>query len=232
MRLTPVQKQERADFVLNRLKRGFSFLETQRQFAKTFDCCMETARKWANWACDQVAEQEDQSTRKRHYNVVVEMFHDQIVSYQNELIAMQREIDSVSGILDRRNGLIAELDSAIGQRKKEIVAELGVLPQVSLTAKAGLIEAKTRIRERLYRVMNDLARLRGISGAQGDWRSALNTLMDNNLLPPAVANLILQAIDDFEGNVRSMGTEQQPEGEQSTDIPDLDLLEPAIPDMG
>ena len=230
-RLTPVEKEQRSEFVLQRLKRGFSFLEVQRQFKKEYEVHTQTARQWVNWACDQISEQEDNSTRKRVYSTVVEMYHDQIVSYQNELLGMQKEIDVLTKIVDLRNSLIEEISTAPWAQRKGLTKQLESLPEVHLTAKSGLIEAKSRIRERMYRVMTDLARLRGFTGLSSDWRGALNTLLDNNLLPPNVADGILTLIDVFEGNIRSMDTLQAPQpkpsepGEDDLDLPDPSEIE-------
>jgi hypothetical protein len=224
MKLTPVQKAERRDFVLNRLKRGFSFLEVEKQFCEKFECCMDTARKWVNWACDHLAQEDTPKNRQRIYGVVVEMYHDQIVAYQNELIALQKEIDQVGAVLDRHTAILQEMEKVTGRRHRELVAELGVLPKVSLTARAALIEAKTRSRERMYKVMQDLARLRGLVGLSSDWRQAVNTLLDNNLLPASVADAILSVIENFENNIQEVDeqTEDLPPSEDSEFDPDAE----------
>jgi hypothetical protein len=221
-KLTPIEKQSRADFILNRLKRGFSFKEVQKQFCKAYGVHAETARLWANWACDQIAQEESPQTRKRNFNVIVEMFHDQIVSSQNDLIAMQKEIDSLGTIIDRRNALIVSLADPLQklgqQERRDLIDELKSLPEVSLSLRPGLIESKSRLRERMYHIMNDLARLRGFTGIQSDWRQALNTLLDNNLIPPAIADGILSVIDDFEGNIRAIEVQVT----EDIEIPNLD----------
>jgi hypothetical protein len=203
-RLTPIQIEDRADFVLARLKRGFSFQETQKQFGKHYACSRVTAWKWVNWTCQQLASYEDKETRRRSYTVIVEMFHDQIVNYQNDIVMMQKEIDSVGGLLERRQIIINELKVSSGSRHRELLEELRSLPEMSMTMKAGLIEAKSRMRERMYKVMSDLARLRGFNGVTSDWRTAINTLLDNNLLPPSIADSILSIIDKFEGYIRAL----------------------------
>ncbi|MGA7933418.1 MAG: hypothetical protein WCA35_07715 [Kovacikia sp.] len=231
-KLTPTEKEQRADFVLNRLKRGFSFAEVQKQFKKEFGCETPAARRWVAWACDRITEQEDNSARRRNYNVIVEMYHDQIVSYQNELLAMQKEIERVSGFLDRRQTLLDELAVAKFNRKREIAAELQLIPDVTATTRAGLIEAKSRIRERMYRVMNDLARLRGFNGVTSDWRTALNTLLDNNLLPPQVADRILSVVEEMESGIHSIDSEELPTAPGIADPEDfMDLPEPGIPEI-
>lgn len=211
-KLTPDQKNERLDFLLNRLKRGFSFLEVQRQFAKEFKCHMETARRWANWACDQMAEQEDQATRRRTYNVIIEMMHDQIVSFQSEILALQNEIKTANQFATRRTEILSQLETMppIAPGRQSLVTELAAIPEITVTTISNMIEAKSRVRERMYRVIGDLARLRGFTGQTSDWRSALNTLLDNNLIPPQIADAILRAIDDFEGNIRAIDGEAPP----------------------
>ena len=189
--------------MLGRLKRGFSFTEAQKQFAQNYTMEPAAARNWVNWACDQIAEEETPASRRRTHNIFIEMLHDQIVQYQTEILAMQREVDAVAAILDRRNTIVGELEAASGQRHRELLLELTALPPFEAIAKANLIEAKTRIRERMYRVMSDLARIRGV-GVGSDWRAALNTLLDNNLIPPSIASGILSVIDDFENSIRSV----------------------------
>jgi hypothetical protein len=219
MRLTTVQIHERRDFVLDRLKRGFSFLEVQKQFVKKFECHMDTARKWTNWACDQVAQEDNPKTRKRTYGVILEMYHDQIVAYQNELVELQKEITRIGNVLDRRTTIAERLEFASGSAHRELLAELAVLPAIDFTTKANLIEAKTRIRDRLYRVIQDLARLRGFHNISSDWKQALNTLLDSNLVPPAIAEGLISVIDQFEGGIRSVSDDGEAELEE--DFSDL-----------
>ncbi len=209
---------------MQRLKRGFSFIETQRQFSKEFNCTIETARAWVNQACDQIAEQDNNATRRRAYVTVIEMYHDQIVSYQNELLGIQNEIKALTDSATVRNQILEEMKSANLLQRRELARQLESLPQVGPTTIAGLIEAKSRIRDRMYKVMQDIARLRGFTGIS-DWRQALNTLLDNGLLPPTVADGILSLIDDFEGSVRSFEVEPT-----IVDPEDLEIPEPTIPE--
>jgi hypothetical protein len=70
----------------------------------------------------------------------------------------------------------------------------------------------------MYRVMTDLARPRGFGRFTSDWRTALNTLLDNNLLPPRIAEAILNVIEDLEDNIRLL------------DNTSLELPETALPE--
>ena len=219
-KLTPVQKQQRVDFVLQRLKRGLSFAETQKQFVREFQVQTETARYWTNWACEQIANTEDQQERKRLHATIVEMYHDQIVAFQTEILAMQREIDTVGALLDRRAALLAELALAAGGRRRELVDELGAIGSVSPVMKANLIEAKTRIRERMQRVIWELARLRGFTSGQSDWKALLNAMLDNNLIPPAIASGILETLDRFESRIQAIDVAGSWDATDSSDSSD------------
>ena len=71
-----------------------------------------------------------------------------------------------------------------------------------------MIEAKSRVRERLCRIVSDLARLQNI-GPVGDWKNALNTLLDAGMVPPELAERILGLLDEFECQMRSFGQNSQ-----------------------
>jgi hypothetical protein len=204
--LSPVEKAERVEYVISRLKRGFSMFEVRKQFAVTHQCHPETARLWVKYACEQVTVAEELSDRVRDRAILREMFHDQIVAYQKEVVAVQMEINGLADIKARREEIISVLlPKARGKSASRLQLELDTLPIPGPVMVSQLLEAKSRIRERMQKVMNDLARLMGISASNSNWRQALYTLLDNNLISPEIGQQILSAIDEFEQNVRDLG---------------------------
>lgn len=198
-----MEQSERKDFIMDRLRNGFSFIQTQKQFMEKFNCSLSSARSWVKEAVESATD-EDPKKRRRVHTVIVEMYHTQITSYQTELLAMQREIDLLRTSIKRRNEIYLALPRADDETSELLKAELATIPEPGPLAIAQLIESKTRIRERMIRVIADLARLQGV-GSTSDWKHALNVLLDNNLIPPALADQILQAIDAFDSTVRATG---------------------------
>lgn len=202
VKLSLQENTERKEFILSRLRSGFPRLDVQRQFAKKFDYSIESARTWLNKTCDELIDT-DINNRRRTFAVIVEMYHGQITAYQNELLAMQREIDKITDAEDQRKLLVNQLEVAEAKQISSIQTRLAILPEPKLTDKAYLIEAKTRVRERLFRVISELSRLQGMSDQLSDWRNALSILLDNNLVPGTIADKILQAIEHFEFDMQS-----------------------------
>ncbi len=196
---TAQQRQARADFILGRLARGFNNRSVHRQFAQEFGCGIESASDWRRWAIRQMVEDETAETRRGNYAIALEIRHDQIIAYQNELVEIQKEIKRVGDILDQRDRLLQAMQSASGKRLQDLKTQLDALPDVWLTTRATLIESKTRIRERMYSVIADLARLQGING-DTDWERALNTLMDRGILPSQLALEIRDKVEAFHAN--------------------------------
>lgn len=202
VKLSLQENLERKDFILSRLRSGFPRLDVQRQFSKKFDYSTETARNWLNKTCDELIDT-DINNRRRTFAIIIEMHHGQITAYQNELLAMQREIDKITDAEDQRKLLLNQLEVAEPKQIASIERRLAILPEPKLTDKAYLIEAKTRVRERLFRVISELARLQGTADQLGDWRNALSILLDNNLVPGSMADKILHAIEHFEFDMQS-----------------------------
>lgn len=207
-RLTPIDRQQRADFVLARLRGGFSFLETQRQFSEKFGYKTESARLWLNKICQEITNSDDPAKRRRVYVQIVEIYHSQIATYQNELLALQRQIDLATASNERRKELLLMLPKAPQKEIEEIRAVLATLPETSPASVVGMLESKSRVRERLCRIVSDLARLQSV-GPTGNWKNALNTLLDAGMVPPELAERILELLGDFEFKMRSIGQNSQ-----------------------
>jgi hypothetical protein len=197
VKLTAQEIQDRKNYVLTRLRSGFPRLDVQRQFAEHFEVSTETARSWINKTCDELIDK-DINQRKRNHAVIIEMYHAQITAYQNEIMAMQREIDKISEIETIRKLTFAQIESAAGAELHELKQRIKLIPEPRLTDKAYLIETKTRIRERMFRVISELSRLQGSRDTATEWRDALSILLDNNLVPGTIADRILQVIDNYE----------------------------------
>jgi hypothetical protein len=154
-KVSEIDRQDREEFVIARLKRGLSPLEVQRQFSKVYGLGPDSARNWVRGAADRLGELESPDSRRRSKQIIVEMYHDQIVAYQSEILAITQEIRKVEAN-----------------------------PEVGLTTVVEMIELKSRVRDRMVKVMIELARIKGVaSPPKGDWRAALNTLLNNGLIP-------------------------------------------------
>lgn len=223
IKLTPQEEAARKDFVLGRLRNGFSFIETQRQFMAEYGYSSSAiARKWINRTMDEIAAiDNDPKKRRRIHSIIIEMYHAQITSYQTELLAIKRQIDLATSANKQRKELMLLFPKTPQNELEEMQAALATLPETPPTAMVGMLEAKTRTRERMFRVISDLARLQGV-GSAGDWKNALNTLLDNNLIPPQLAEQIINVIDDFDSNIRLAGITQPPalppSGDEDNDI--------------
>jgi hypothetical protein len=219
-RYTAHDRQRRADFVIERSSKGFSNRKIHQQFAKEFGCTAKAAANWRRWATAQMVEDQTLETRRGNYAIALELRHDQIVAYQNELVEIQKEIQRVSGFQEQRDRLTDEIVKTSGKELKEAIAKLNALPDVWLTTRANLIESKTRIRERMCGVMNELAKLQGITGPS-DWEAAINALMDRNLLPPELARSIRDRVDAFHSTM----TESDPAKPEMLDPDDFDPID-------
>lgn len=197
VKLTQTEQQERKEFILSRLRSGFTRLDVQRQFGKKYDYSTETSRVWMNSTCDELVDT-DINHRRRTFAVIVEMYHAQITAYQNEILAMQREIEKLTDLEEQRKLLTNQIEVATDAQIRKIQIRLTALPQPRLSEKANLIEAKTRVRERMFRVICELTRLQGISDEMSSWKNALSILLDNDLVPGTVADKILTAIESHE----------------------------------
>jgi hypothetical protein len=202
VKLTAQEIQDRKNYILTRLRSGFPRLDVQRQFAEHFKCTTETARCWLNKTCDELVDT-DINQRKRNHAVIVEMYHAQITAYQNEIMAMQREIDKISEFETIRKLTFAQIETAAGAELIELKQRIKSIPEPRLTDKAYLIDTKSRIRERMFKVISELTRLQGHKDSSTEWRDALGILLDNNLLPGTVADRILQVIDNYEAELNN-----------------------------
>ncbi len=205
---TPEEDAERKNFFLQRLRNGFSRLEAQKQFAQEFGCTIDTARTWYNNTTAELVSPDLQDRRRTHA-VIVEMYHTQITSMQADLIAVQNEILIIDKINKRRDELVDEIIDEThedrGECRKAKLAEkqLSLLPEVRIDTKLNGLEIKSRARERMFRVISELARLQGVQETDNNWVGALHTLLDNGLLPPSNAQHILGVIDNLNQQVQS-----------------------------
>lgn len=201
VKLTLVQQTERKTFILSRLRSGISRLDVQKQFADKYECTIETARIWLNKTCDELTDN-DIHSRKRTYAVIIEMHYAQINAYQSDIVAIQKEIDSISNIEKERALIIEQIGFARGEQLSALLEQLKALPEPPLGCKSALIESKSRIRDRMFRVIGELTKLHRLGESeQTQWRDALALLLDNNLIPGVIAEKILKVIDDFDQQI-------------------------------
>jgi hypothetical protein len=203
-RMNPAQQEERTSFVLSRLKRGFSIKETQKLFRDNYRCSDDTARRWVDHAIRQENQKDSVDLRSQHRTVAMAILHDLILSHQSDIAMIATDLKRIKDAEDRRTEIYKLLPTAKRRTKANLQKELKELPIPPLSVKLQLLSAKDRIRSAMQRPINDLLRLQGVNAPQSNWRNALFTLLDNNLVSPNVAESILTMIDDFEQSVRSV----------------------------
>lgn len=196
------EKKRRNDFIHSRLVRGFSFANVVKLFSQEFQCSHQYARRVVNKAIEGQIEKQPSHHRRRMRSVFEEMLHDQIVSYQSELVRLQQFVDDLTSRWQRRKQIQDILPTVQdvathGLLLRELEA-IGADPTQSLT---NLIETRTRVRERMVRVINNLINYHGFS-ATNDWRHAINLLIDNGYLSAEAADELIFILDDTQRRVR------------------------------
>jgi hypothetical protein len=211
--LSEGDRHDRIDFVLQRLRMGFSTLETQKQFAKKYNYSSKTAKKWVDHTF-QTLSGTNERRRKHLHALVVEMMHSQLTGYQNDLVTMQTQIQSQIEMGVEKQALTNQIPSANEQQLRLIYGKIKML-EVTPDKICDLIEKKSRVRERLSRLISELCRIQGLYAGANDWRTALNVLLDNRMLPSSVASHLLGAIESFETQM-NRGVEE--EGAEEDDV--------------
>lgn len=198
---TPQEETERKNFFLQRLRNGCSRLESQKQFSIEFDCSIETARLWYNKTTTELVPP-DVNDRRRTHAVIVEMYHTQILAMQNDLVAIQNEITVIDNAKKKRDELIHEI-TIYGDSSGSKKEQLSLLGEIKINTKLMGLEMKSKARERIFKAINELARLQGVYETDNNWTQALHVLLDNGLLPPASAEHILTMIDGLTQQVQN-----------------------------
>jgi hypothetical protein len=204
-RINPLHQEQRVDFVLNRLKRGFSILETQRLFAKEYHCAPNTARRWVNIALNQATLGQSPQDRQDAYTIALAMAHDHARSYNSDLDTINARIKRLKQADDRRTEIMMLLPTVSHSTAEALQNELERLPIDSISVMLKLISAKNSILSGQRRAMKHLAQLQGVIGPGSNWCNALFTLLDSGLISPNVAESILTKINDFEQKTRTVG---------------------------
>lgn len=207
--LSESDKEARLDFVIHRLRMGISTLEIQKQFAQKFNYSSKTAKKWVDLAFESIAQNNHRKRRHLHA-MVVEMMHSQLTGYQNDLVAMQGQIQSQLELATEWMVLMSQLPHLKGMSYSETQQRVKDI-EVTPAGICDLIEKKSRVRERMARTMVELCRIQGLYSGASDWRNAVSTLLDNDMLPAPIASNILNSIEEFES--------------QNNKTPEIDLLD-------
>jgi hypothetical protein len=220
------QQEERISFVMSRLARGFSIVATRRLFESHFKCSDETARKWINTALTTESQNDSVDLRQQHRTISIAAFHDRILSHQNTLASINSKLKRIATAEARESEIQSLLPDAQAETKAALQRELKQLVIPSIGTQLQLFSAKTHTLSVIRGEFADLSRIQGVNATQSNWRNALFTLLDNNLVTPSVAESILTMIDDFEQGIRSVE-------EVSAAPPDLedaaDLLDEIVP---
>jgi hypothetical protein len=223
------QQEERINFVMSRLKRGFSLVETRRLFESHFKCSEGTARKWINDALATEAQRDSVDLRNQYRTITIAAFHDRILAHQNTLASINTKLKRIATAESREAEIQSLLPSVQGETKATLQQELKELVIPSIDAQLKLFSAKSHTLSLIRGEFGDLSRIQGVNATQSNWRNALFTLLDNNLVTPGVAESILTMIDDFEQGVRSAEevSAALPDPEDVDDLFDEDEIVPA-----
>jgi hypothetical protein len=130
------------------------------------------------------------------------MYHTQITSAYSDLVAVTTEINKVTSLADKKLRNIEFLSdvekgiiNASPNQISQINFEMEMLPEVTVNMKSNLLELKSRMRERLFKMMQELARLHGVYSSDITWTKAVEILLDQEMVSPELAKNILEQVD-------------------------------------
>jgi len=189
--LTVVEKREREDFVIKRLKAGMSRREVALQFMDRFKVNEVWTFICIQKALDSLIIEDNSEERKRNRAAILEMYHDQLINSQSDLMALQQELDKIDRIISTR----ASLQEASLEGDRMASFKLELLPEIPPTAKANLLAIKSKMRGEMFKIMIEIGKIQGCYTPETPWVQAVNTLLDQDLISSEVAQGILEQIE-------------------------------------
>lgn len=200
-KLTPQEIADRENFVLSRVRAGFSRKQIALQISEQFGVASTAADDIYNGVIDGLAERSPNDLR-RNRAIILEMLHSQVSSYQADLVAVQTQI-KISLDIQEQRVLIAEklsIPSLSKERKAALRAELKSIHSIRPNVITGMVETKARVRGQLVKAVTEIARVHGLYNEM-PLLQAISVLATSELLPPAVANQMLEAIEGISDSI-------------------------------
>lgn len=191
LKLTPVEKEARFLFIIKRIKAGLSRNEIRRQFSETYDLTIRATNYWIRDALNYLTLDETPETKRQTKASILEMYHEQFVAAQSDLMALQSEIDKLDRLVKTRETL-TELAQG-GDRMAEMKLEF--LPEIPFSTKAQLLTMKSKMRSEMFKIMTEIGKVQGCYSPEMPWVNAINTLLDRELITGEMANQILTQVD-------------------------------------
>jgi hypothetical protein len=224
-RLTTLEKLNREEFVLSRVSQGFSRREIHGTIKAQFNVSDRAANNIYNAAVDNAPKSTPKETRFNR-QVILTAYSGQIRSAHSDMTALQTLIDEANDQNKKRKELIAEfINNGDSHRREEITNELKANPLIKITNISSIIAQKNKVRAQLGSSISDLARIFGLF-ADMPLLQAINVIAAAELLPPEVANKMLEAIEDISSSIEQSMTKQDSEANSEPKNDDFDDLEP------
>jgi hypothetical protein len=209
-RLTTLEKLNREEFVLSRVSQGFSRREIHGMIKNQFKVSDRAANDIYNAAVDNAPRPTPKESRFNR-QVILAAYSGQIRSAHNDMAALQVLIDEANDQNKKRKELIAEfIKNDTNERREEITNELKTTPPIKITNISGIIAQKNKVRAQLGSSISDLARIFGLF-TDMPLLQAVNVIAAAELLPPEVANKMLEAIEDISSSIEQSMSESQSE---------------------
>jgi hypothetical protein len=210
-KLTPQEVATRENFVLSRVRAGLSRKQIALQICEQFGVGSTAADDVYNTVIDGLAERSPNDLR-RNRAIILEMLHSQVSSYQADLVAVQTQI-KISLDIQEQRALIAEqlsIPTLSKDRKAALRNELKSLHSIRPNVITGMVETKARVRTQLVRAVAEIARVHGLYNEM-PLLQAISVLATSELLPPTVANQMLDAIEGISDSIeRAVQSESKP----------------------
>lgn len=220
-RLTTQEILDREDFVFSQISKGITRREIHSLIKGKFDLSDRGANNVYNAAANNCPRS---SPKEYRFNkeIILTAHANQIKSAHADMIALQILIDEALDQTKTRKALITEYLEAQTKRREEIAQELKAAPPIKPTIISSIIGQKNQVRAQLGKTLSDMSRILGLY-ADMPLLQAINVMASSELLPPDIANKMLEAIEDISSSIeQSMQKEiinDQPVNDDFNDSP-------------
>jgi len=189
--LSAKEEQDRRNFILRLIRIGLSRTEIIKQFGEQFNVKFRTARAAYEKVLTYLHVPDTMEERRLIKSSMVEMYHTQVTSAQNDILSLQEEIERIDNYRKKKQ----DLENLTIQGDKSAEFKLELLPNIPESAKANLLGLKSKMRSDMFEIMKEIGRIQGCYSADMPWLLAVNTLIDNDLLTPETAEEILNKME-------------------------------------
>lgn len=208
-RLTSFEVLERQEFVLGKISEGIPRTEIHRLIVDKYELSDRAATNIYNAAVENAPRVTPKEIRFNR-QIVLTAYASQVRSAHADMVSLQILIDEANDQNNRRKELIAEFNNTDEDRKEEIINELKLIPPIKLTNISSIIGQKNNVRAQLGKSLSDLARIFGLF-ADMPLLQAINVMASAELLPPEIANKMLEVIEDISSSIEQSMNEKQPD---------------------